>query len=235
MEPTQAPWAVASGPEAGGGGPPLTAAPWATGGASAAGTPRPLRPPPSALRPGTPMVAFGGRGGATGATSEPEPEAAPAALGPGGYRAPTKAITNPMHVAAFCQSETYHQTLQFAKDLQAAAKGRPLRGDVAMSPICSASVAMLVTMEAWVDEIPPQQQAMRFGNAAFKDWHARVVLELPALLAEVAEKTTQRPPAATARPPPTPLTAFSRVLAGALVHWQPQPAGRGAGARAVPQ
>lgn len=29
-------------------------------------------------------------------------------------------------------------------------------------------------MKAWVDETPPEQQPMRFGNKAFRTWHARV-------------------------------------------------------------
>lgn len=33
-------------------------------------------------------------------------------------------------------------------------------------------------MKRWVDEIPPLQQAMRYGNKAFRSWHARLVREL---------------------------------------------------------
>jgi len=168
-----------------------TAAPWARGPVAADdGTPRPggaMGPPPghlapSALRPGTPFTAFGGAAGAS-AAAEPEPEAAPRE--PGSYCVPTKAITSPMAVTQFCASETYAATLRFAQDLQAAARGRPLRGEVPMTPICTKAVAMLGQMEGWVDEIPPEQQAMRFGNRAFKDWHARMLAELPAMLAEL--------------------------------------------------
>jgi len=33
---------------------------------------------------------------------------------------------------------------------------------------------MLKQFTSWVDEIPPIQQPMRFGNKAFRTWHARV-------------------------------------------------------------
>ena len=164
-----------------------TAAPWARGPLD--GTPRPTADvmgppghlPPSAMRPGTPFIAFAGRRPA--AAGEPEPEAV--AHEPGSYCVPTKAIASPMDVARFCASETYAATMQFARDLQTAARGRQLRDEVPMSPICTQTVSMLGQMEGWVDEIPPHEQAGRFGNRAFKDWHARLGMELPALLAEL--------------------------------------------------
>jgi hypothetical protein len=46
-----------------------------------------------------------------------------------------------------------------------------------------ASAAIIIQLEEflqklaiWVDEIPPIKQPMRFGNKAFRDWHARLVL-----------------------------------------------------------
>ena len=33
---------------------------------------------------------------------------------------------------------------------------------------------MIDKMIAWVDEVPPVKQPMRFGNKAFRTWHARV-------------------------------------------------------------
>ncbi len=33
---------------------------------------------------------------------------------------------------------------------------------------------MLSTLSQWVDEVPPSTQALRYGNPAFRTWHARV-------------------------------------------------------------
>lgn len=33
---------------------------------------------------------------------------------------------------------------------------------------------MIATLEQWVDEIPPVQQPMRFGNKAFRSWLDKV-------------------------------------------------------------
>ena len=40
----------------------------------------------------------------------------------------------------------------------------------------------LESMMQWVDEIPPVQQAMRYGNAAYKQWHARMIAYAPQLV-----------------------------------------------------
>ena len=42
---------------------------------------------------------------------------------------------------------------------------------------------ILDTLLAWVDEVPPVKQPMRFGNKAFRTWHAKV--------AEVRDPTYQ--------------------------------------------
>ena len=69
--------------------------------------------------------------------------------------------------------------------LRPLARAATPRPSTATTTICTKAVAMLGQMEGWVDEIPPEQQAMRFGNRAFKDWHARMLAELPAMLAEL--------------------------------------------------
>ena len=40
---------------------------------------------------------------------------------------------------------------------------------------------VLAQLSAWVDDIPPAKQAMRYGNKAFRIWHARLVAEAPRL------------------------------------------------------
>jgi len=39
--------------------------------------------------------------------------------------------------------------------------------------------------KGWVADIPPIQQAMRFGNKAFRSWHSRMMAALPAFLASL--------------------------------------------------
>lgn len=35
--------------------------------------------------------------------------------------------------------------------------------------------AVLREMEGWIDECPPLEQPMRFGNKAFRSWHQRLL------------------------------------------------------------
>jgi len=52
---------------------------------------------------------------------------------------------------------------------------------------------MLRTLSAWVDEIPPlRDHKQRYGNKAFRTWHARLVQEAPALMADVLGETHRR-------------------------------------------
>lgn len=51
-----------------------------------------------------------------------------------------------------------------------------------LSPILYSNVQVLAmlnefleNLKQWIDEIPPIQQPMRFGNKAFRDFHQRLV------------------------------------------------------------
>jgi serine/threonine-protein phosphatase 2A activator len=46
-------------------------------------------------------------------------------------------------------------------------------------------VTLLDTLNTWVDEIPPVEQSLRYGNPAFRTWHARLVESAPSLLKSV--------------------------------------------------
>ncbi|RPD54795.1 PTPA-domain-containing protein [Lentinus tigrinus ALCF2SS1-7] len=46
----------------------------------------------------------------------------------------------------------------------------------------SAIIAMLDTLDGWIDEIPPLPTPQRFGNLAFRTWGKRLEQEAPALL-----------------------------------------------------
>lgn len=48
---------------------------------------------------------------------------------------------------------------------------------------------MLEKLDGWVDAIPPVTQSLRYGNPAFRTWHARAVAEAPSLVASVMPPT----------------------------------------------
>jgi hypothetical protein len=54
----------------------------------------------------------------------------------------------------------------------------------------------LTSMRAWVEEIPPLQQPMRYGNKAYRTWHARLLREGPAICERVLQAAPGCPPGA---------------------------------------
>jgi len=105
--------------------------------------------------------------------------AAPASDAP--FRAPLRHIFNGEDHAAFVHSPAHSELLKFVAALNGAVTDKSTRADVATSAVVSALLDVLAQLAAWVDEIPPAQQAMRYGNKAFRTWHARLVVEAPRL------------------------------------------------------
>jgi len=68
----------------------------------------------------------------------------------------------------FQKSESYASLKSFVLSLNSACKGIPLSQEVPVSPSCQAVISILHTASAWVEEIPPIQQPMRYGNKAFR-------------------------------------------------------------------
>ena len=56
--------------------------------------------------------------------------------------------------------------------------------------VIEALVAGLDAMYEWVTDIPPLQQPMRFGNRAFRSWHARLVERGPDLIRSLLPEVT---------------------------------------------
>lgn len=54
-----------------------------------------------------------------------------------------------------------------------------------LNPGLSALVNVLKEIELWIDEIPPVEQASRFGNLAFRTWHGRLGRDAKRLMSTV--------------------------------------------------
>ena len=131
------------------------------------------------------------------------------------FQTPEKAITSPGDLKKFEASVSYRELLQFIQLAAEAIVGFEMPADASTSSSSSSSgrnsnshthsstaitdiTSFLTRISSWVDEIPPIQQPMRFGNKAFRDWHARLSREAPLFLAEyLQEHTADRSSAAT--------------------------------------
>ncbi len=68
----------------------------------------------------------------------------------------------------FLKSETVKEFVGFIVALNDAVRGRKLTDEVEVSPPVSQLLSILKQLGEWVDQIPPVQQALRYGNPAFR-------------------------------------------------------------------
>lgn len=109
------------------------------------------------------------------------------AVGAGLANPPRKRINSQADLETFVHSRLCNQLVSFACELANSVKGVPCspeRRETA-SPLVRGFAELLDELERWVDEIPPLQQPMRFGNKAFRQWHARLVERGEGLLSSV--------------------------------------------------
>jgi serine/threonine-protein phosphatase 2A activator len=125
---------------------------------------------------------------------------------------PMRHISTAADLRAFQASPVCADLLSFLGSLSAAVAGKPLDAEVAESPFCGRLLALLASMEGWLAEYPPLKQPMRFGNKAFREWHARLVREAAAQCAALLAAAAPPPP-----PPPPPPPGAALQLAAYLV------------------
>ena len=121
---------------------------------------------------------------------------------------------------AFEASEARARLVGFAQELNAACRGAPLSAPCPESALVRRLLDALDALERWTAEIPPSEQQMRYGNTAFRTWHARVSSRTPTVRASRARVEPTRsksiPPVASRAgalpiphsPPPHPSSAF---------------------------
>eukprot|EP00899_Mesostigma_viride_P019286 jgi/Mesvir1/27359/Mv07169-RA.2 len=204
MPPTRAPWATGAGPM------PPTRAPLATEGEHAAGARpaggdgRQLKGSEAVHDAGSaakqpPVIVPGMFGGGRLASQLPNTAAehaqaampvlplvgGAAAVEAAGFRLPSKFINSKPDLELFHASLTGQGLLGFIMDINEALRGVPLSAECQVSAHARGVISMLDELEAWVDEIPPATQAMRYGNTAFREWHRRLVANAGRLLVEL--------------------------------------------------
>ncbi|KAL3899236.1 MAG: hypothetical protein SGPRY_012678, partial [Prymnesium sp.] len=100
----------------------------------------------------------------------------------GGGMALSKLISEAAALRRWQSSPSYAELISFIRELAAAVTGRQLSSPYLCSPLLVAIVSLLDELGALVEEFPPQKVSVRYGNPAFKQWHARLVQRAPALM-----------------------------------------------------
>ena len=97
------------------------------------------------------------------------------------FTTPEKRIKNAAQLETFLESDVCLQYERFLTRVSGAVKGKKISNATCQSPLLQNVLSVFVEMKAWLGEIPPIKQPMRYGNKAFRDYLARLndrILEL---------------------------------------------------------
>ena len=147
-------------------------------------TPAPWAKPPANAPPAANTTVLQSSSAASTSSRQPDLPV-PSASSTSRFRTPTKQITSPLHLSAWKQSEAYADIVSFILHLNAAVRSQPSSTPHPRSPAITTLCTLMTQAKGWVADIPPIQQAMRFGNKAFRTWHSRLMQALPAFLSEL--------------------------------------------------
>ncbi|KAJ6521109.1 hypothetical protein B0H19DRAFT_1204237 [Mycena capillaripes] len=97
--------------------------------------------------------------------------------------APTLKIQTDEDVETWQRSRSYQDYAIFLRRLNESVVGRDIpTTDSSPSEVIRKIIALLDSVDAWIDEIPAQVSPQRFGNLAFRTWGRRLEEESDALL-----------------------------------------------------
>ncbi|XP_060106628.1 serine/threonine-protein phosphatase 2A activator-like [Heteronotia binoei] len=90
------------------------------------------------------------------------------------FMIPQKEINMVPDMAKWKRSQAYADYIGFILTLNEGVKGKKLTCEYKVSEAIEKLVALLDTLDRWIDETPPVDQPSRFGNKAFRTWYAKL-------------------------------------------------------------
>ncbi|KYQ94294.1 serine/threonine-protein phosphatase 2A regulatory subunit B' [Tieghemostelium lacteum] len=94
---------------------------------------------------------------------------------------PRKVITNQNELNQFLMTQTCKDFLVFIQRVGDEIVSKSNSADVLVSPVTSGILAAITEMSNWIDGIPPLAQPMRYGNKAYRIWHAKLLENIKSL------------------------------------------------------
>nr|KAF6434269.1 protein phosphatase 2 phosphatase activator [Molossus molossus] len=98
---------------------------------------------------------------------------------------PKKEIHTVPDMGKWKRSQAYADYIGFILTLNEGVKGKKLTFEYKVSEAIEKLVALLNTLDRWIDETPPMDQPSRFGNKAYRTWYAKLDEEAENLVATV--------------------------------------------------
>jgi len=90
------------------------------------------------------------------------------------YTIPTPSIKTQLDLSRFLQSDTYNSFVGFVDALNVSVRGIPTDEYCEESEAMKSILRILNKIFLWIDEYPPMEQAMRYGNTAFRSFYDRL-------------------------------------------------------------
>ncbi|KXZ47301.1 hypothetical protein GPECTOR_36g27 [Gonium pectorale] len=121
----------------------------------------------------------------------------PTAAAPAPQYAPArKRILTAEDLKRFLESDAVKDFMAFILSINEAVTGKKTSDpSYTPSPAVQRMCAVLTELSTLVDEVPPEQQSLRYGNPAFRTWILRLAERAPALLESVLQSDEARPAA----------------------------------------
>uniref|UniRef100_A0A914W8Q0 Serine/threonine-protein phosphatase 2A activator n=1 Tax=Plectus sambesii TaxID=2011161 RepID=A0A914W8Q0_9BILA len=106
------------------------------------------------------------------------------------FTKPTRQILSPVNVSAWLHSEAYTIYTKMLMDLNECVKRKSTTEQCTVSPAVQSVIGVLDKIGSYIADFPPKDlDEQRFGNKAFRDWHAKVTQEAESLLAGMLPDT----------------------------------------------
>eukprot|EP00963_Diacronema_lutheri_P000733 scaffold45_cov337-Pavlova_lutheri.AAC.10 len=87
---------------------------------------------------------------------------------------PEKWIRSEEDLQAFLRSNAARDLVSFLNSLSCAVEGKKVGDETHVSELLEELDALLHELAAWVEDIPPAETRVRFGNPSYRVWHARM-------------------------------------------------------------
>jgi len=101
------------------------------------------------------------------------------------FQSPFKVIKSSEDMQRFREGTAYAMVRDFILSLNDSCKSKQIGSARVHSPGCTACIAVLRSLSRLVDQVPPIQQPMRYGNKAFRDWFDKAAENIPQLVEEM--------------------------------------------------
>uniref|UniRef100_A0A8C7UA21 Serine/threonine-protein phosphatase 2A activator n=1 Tax=Oncorhynchus mykiss TaxID=8022 RepID=A0A8C7UA21_ONCMY len=101
------------------------------------------------------------------------------------FMVPKKEISMFPDMGKWKRSQAYADYMGFILTLNEGVKGKKLTCEYKVSETIEKLLALLGTLDRWIDETPPEDQPSRFGNKAYRTWYAKLDQEAEGLVAAV--------------------------------------------------